>query len=90
MTTADGEIVFSRPVPNTNHELLKLIKQAGSYGAPLIVVDQPNNIGRLALSIALNYNFAIAYLPGFAMRNLARRHKDLENTSASSPPPCPS
>lgn len=72
MTTADGDIIFSRPVPNTNHELLKLFKQAGSYGPPIIVVDQPNNIGKLALSIALNYNFAIAYLPGFAMCNLAR------------------
>lgn len=29
---ADGEKTFSRPVPNINHDLLKLFKQAGSYG----------------------------------------------------------
>lgn len=72
---AYGEKIFSRPVPNTNHDLLKLFKQAGSYGTPLIVVDQPNNIGKLAVSIASNYNFAIAYLPGLAMRNLARTYR---------------
>ena len=40
----------------------------------LVVVDQPNNIGRLTVAIAQSMGTTVRYLPGLAMRQLSRIH----------------
>ncbi|WP_349018078.1 IS110 family transposase [Corynebacterium accolens] len=37
----------------------------------LVVVDQPNNIGRLTVAIAQSMGTTVRYLPGLAMRQLS-------------------
>ncbi|CAB0538159.1 IS110 family transposase [Corynebacterium diphtheriae] len=40
----------------------------------LVVVDQPNNIGRLTVAIARSMGTTVRYLPSLAMRQLSRIH----------------
>src|SRR5699024_11834136 len=40
----------------------------------LVVVDQPNNIGRLTVAVAQDIGVDVRYLPGLAMRQLSRIH----------------
>lgn len=40
----------------------------------LVVVDQPNNIGRLTVAVAQAVGADVRYLPGLAMRQLSRVH----------------
>ena len=40
----------------------------------LVVVDQPNNIGRLTVAVAQDLGIDVRYLPGLAMRQLSRIH----------------
>lgn len=40
----------------------------------LVVVDQPNNIGRLTVAVAQDMGIDVRYLPGLAMRQLSRIH----------------
>ncbi|CAM4088515.1 hypothetical protein FRC0043_01970 [Corynebacterium belfantii] len=40
----------------------------------LVVVDQPNNIGRLTVTVAQTMGAEVRYLPGLAMRQLSRIH----------------
>lgn len=40
----------------------------------LVVVDQPNNIGRLTVAVAQDLGIDVRYLPGLAMRQLSHIH----------------
>ena len=40
----------------------------------LVIVDQPNNIGRLTVAVAQDMGADVRYLPGLAMRQLSRIH----------------
>lgn len=71
---ADGEIVESVQVQQTNHDLTEFLSRYTNNGPTLVTVDQPNNIGRLTVEIARYLGADVKYLPGLAMRQLARIH----------------
>ena len=72
-----GEVVLKGRVDNAEADLLEAISRVvGIAGAPenvLVVVDQPNNIGALALRAALSLGCEVAFIPGDAMRREADR-----------------
>ena len=65
----DGEVLLSAPVANREGDLDSLF--AGFPGA-LVVVDQPRNIGALALSRARRAGMPSAYLPGLAAHGASK------------------
>lgn len=71
---ACGNKLFATVTAQTNQALRRLFQRARHYGRVLAVVDQPNNIGKLVVTIARDMQIDIAYLPGLAMRNLARTY----------------
>lgn len=67
--------VLSKRINQHEGSLRKLF---GTYLADnasvLVVVDQPNNIGRLTVAVAQAMGADVRYLPGLAMRQLSRIH----------------
>lgn len=49
-----------------------MLGKLSKHGRVLLVVDQPNTIGSLPLTVARNMGIAVAYLPGTAMRRTAQ------------------
>ena len=70
-----GNQVLSKRINQHEGSLRKLF---GTYLADntsvLVVVDQPNNIGRLTVAVAQAMGAEVRYLPGHAMRQLSRIH----------------
>lgn len=69
---ADNDRVFSGPLPNQQADLEALYQRLAEHGRLLVVVDQPSNIGSLAVATALEAGIEVAYLPGYSMRSFAR------------------
>lgn len=66
--------------------------RGGDAAEVLVVVDQPNNIGRLTVTVTQAIGADVHYLPGLAIRQLSRIHvsnskTDIRNTPTSSPMP---
>lgn len=70
LVTRAGEVLADRPVENTPEALDGLFAQVGA--GTLVVVDQPRNIGALAVSRARAAGLAVAYLPGLAAHEASR------------------
>lgn len=68
--TRQGEVLRSKPVANTEHDLDELFARVGA--GTLVVVDQPRNIGSLAISRARLAGLPVAYLPGIAAHGAAK------------------
>lgn len=68
--TRQGEALRSEPVANTEHDPDELLAWIGA-GTP-VVVDQPRNIGSLAISRAGLAGLPVAYLPGIAAHSAAK------------------
>ena len=71
---SDGEIVFSRMLPNNEEKLREIYSKLETKGRVLVVVDQPATIGALAVSVAQAMDIMVAYLPGLTMRRIADLH----------------
>lgn len=72
---SNGNQVVSKRVNQHERSLRKLFTAyAGQCSNTLVVVDQPNNIGRLTVAVAQDIGVDVRYLPGLAMRQLSRIH----------------
>jgi len=63
-----GEVLANRVIGQHERMLLDAFECLSGHGSVLVVVDQPNNIGSLAIACARKAGCAVAYLPGLAMR----------------------
>lgn len=70
-----GAQVLSKRI-NQNEQALRALFSNFYSGnnKVLVVVDQPNNIGRLTVAVAQDLGIDVRYLPGLAMRQLSRIH----------------
>lgn len=69
VATRDGEVLLSAPVANRECGLDSLFAE---FPGALVVVDQPRNIGALALSRARAAGMPSAYLPGLAAHEASK------------------
>ncbi len=69
VATRDGEVLLSAPVANRENELVSL---SAKFPGALVVVDQPRNIGALALSRARAAGMPSAYLPDLAAHEASK------------------
>src|SRR6478609_925204 len=60
------------PLHNDEAKLRKLYGRMKAHGPGLRVVDQPATIGALAVAVALAESVTVAYLPGPAIRRIAK------------------
>src|SRR5664279_3419947 len=67
-----GKKLLDRALPNDEAKLRELYGRMKVHGPVLLVVDQPATIGALPVAVALDEGITVAYLPGLAMRRIAR------------------
>ena len=85
-----GAQVLSKRINQNEQSLRALFSDfCSGNNKVLVVVDQPNNIGRLTVAVAQDLGIDVRYLPGLAMRQLSRIHavmpKLISGTPISSP-----
>jgi hypothetical protein len=75
-----GKRLFDKALPNDEKKLRELIGGLKEHGTVLFVVDQPNTVGALPVTVAYDEGVVVGYLPGLAMRRIAeparRRSQD--------------
>ncbi|PLW03718.1 IS110 family transposase [Corynebacterium ulcerans] len=64
----EGNKLFDKPLPQLEPDLARLFDQLQQSGEVLVVVDQPNTIGTLPVTVARNHDRHVGYLPGLAIR----------------------
>ena len=69
---ADGRRLFDKALPQDEGKLREVFTGLQAHGAVLVVVDQPNTIGALAVAVARDCGCRVGYLPGLAMRKAAQ------------------
>ena len=77
-----GKKVFDKALPQDQARLEELFATLTARGRVLVVVDQPNTIGALPISVARSMGITVAYLPGLAMRRIADLHPGNAKTDA--------
>lgn len=71
-----GRQVLSKRINQHEGSLRKLFGQfLADNASVLVIVDQPNNIGRLTVAVAQDMGADVRYLPGLAMRHHAGNSK---------------
>lgn len=78
----DGHRLHDAALPNSQDRLAGLFDRLARHGRLLVVVDQPANIGALAVAVARSRGHEVAYLPGLAMRRIADLHPGQAKTDA--------
>ena len=68
----DGNTILDTPVDQDEKQLRRTITELQRRGTVLVIVDQPNTIGSLPLTVARDMGARTAYLPGGAMRKAAQ------------------
>ncbi|WP_055426436.1 IS110 family transposase [Bifidobacterium aesculapii] len=68
----DGNTLYDRPLKQDENAIRTMLERLCEHGRVLLVVDQPNTIGSLPLTVARSMGVAAAYLPGTAMRRTAQ------------------
>ncbi|MGO5319723.1 IS110 family transposase, partial [Bifidobacterium boum] len=68
----DGNTILDTPVDQDEKQLRRTIAKLQRRGTVLVIVDQPNTIGSLPLTVARDMGARTAYLPGGAMRKAAQ------------------
>ena len=68
----DGNTILDTPVDQDEKQLRRTIAKLQRRGTVLVIVDQPNTIGSLPLTVARDMGARTAYLPGDAMRKAAQ------------------
>jgi hypothetical protein len=66
-----GKRLHDKELPQDEAALRAMFQRLLVHGPVLVVVDQPNNIGALAIAVARDSGCQVAYLPGLAMRRIA-------------------
>jgi transposase len=69
--SADGKVLANERVIQCESALTDAFLRLRGSGSVLVVVDQPNNIGSLAIMCARHAGCSVAHLPGLAMRRAA-------------------
>jgi hypothetical protein len=77
-----GVRLFDKPLPNDEARLRALIDQLRGRETVLLVVDQPATIGALPVAVARAAGVLVGYLPGLAMRRIAKLHPGEAKTDA--------
>ena len=78
----DGTRLYDRALPNDESRLRAVFDRLATYGPLLIVVDQPNTIGALPVTVARSCGHRVAYLPGLSMRRIADLYPGQAKTDA--------
>ncbi|MBW3081077.1 IS110 family transposase [Bifidobacterium saguinibicoloris] len=68
----DGNTLYDRPLKQDEQAIRTMLERLREHGRVLLVVDQPNTIGSLPLTVARSMGVTAAYLPGTAMRRTAQ------------------
>lgn len=68
----DGNTLYDKPVRQDEKAIRTMLDGLCEHGRVLLVVDQPNTIGSLPLTVARSMDIPVAYLPGTAMRRTAQ------------------
>jgi transposase len=68
--------------PNDESRLRAVFDKLAAHGRLLIVVDQPNTIGALPVTVARACGHDVAYLPGLSMRRIADLYPGQAKTDA--------
>ncbi len=79
---ASGKRLFDKALPNDESRLRAVFDQLAARGPLLIVVDQPNTIGALPVTVARACGHDVAYLPGLSMRRIADLYPGQAKTDA--------
>jgi transposase len=77
-----GKRLYDKALPNDETKLRAVFAQLAEHGSMLIVVDQPNTIGALPVTVARACGYDVAYLPGLAMRRIADLYPGQAKTDA--------
>ena len=67
----DGRTVYDKPLKQDERAIRAMLERLSGRGRVLLVVDQPNTIGSLPLTVARDMGVRVAYLPGSSMRKTA-------------------
>lgn len=78
----NGDRLYDKALPNDELRLRAVFEQLLAHGDLLIVVDQPNTIGALPVSVARACGHTVAYLPGLTMRRAADLYPGEAKTDA--------
>ncbi len=78
----NGKRVFDKALPNDESRLRAVFDKLAAHGPLLIVVDQPNTIGALPVTVARACGHDVAYLTGLAMRRIADLYPGQAKTNA--------
>ena len=80
--TAAGKKIYDKALPNDEAKLRAVFDRLASHGSVLVVVDQPNTIGALPVTVARVGGHEVGYLPGLAMRRIADLYPGQAKTDA--------
>ena len=69
--SARGERLFTRPVPNDERAIRRMINDAAAHGSPALVVDTTSSAAVLMLTVAAECEIPVAYMSGLVMRRAA-------------------
>lgn len=78
----DGTRLYDKALPNDEGRLRAVFDRLATHGPLLIVVDQPNTIGALPVTVARSCGHQVAYLPGLSMRRIADLYPGQAKTDA--------
>ena len=78
----DGTRLYDKALPNDEARLRAVFDRLAARGPVLIVVDQPNTIGALPVTVARSCGHHVAYLPGLSMRRIADLYPGQAKTDA--------
>lgn len=78
----DGTRLYDKALPNEEARLRAVFDRLATHGPVLIVVDQPNTIGALPVTVARSCGHQVAYLPGLSMRRIADLYPGQAKTDA--------
>lgn len=79
---ADGTRLYDKALPNDEARLRAVFDRLAAHGPLLIIVDQPNTIGALPVTVARASGHQVAYLPGLSMRRIADLYPGQAKTDA--------
>ncbi|NKT15427.1 IS110 family transposase [Rhodococcus hoagii] len=79
---AAGARLFDKALPNDETRLRAVFDDLAARGPILVVVDQPNTIGALPVTVARACGHDVAYLPGLSMRRVADLYPGQAKTDA--------
>ncbi len=77
-----GTRLFDKALPNDEAKLRAVFGRLAEQGPVLVIVDQPNTIGALPVTVARSCGHAVAYLPGLTMRRVADLYPGQAKTDA--------